>query len=199
MASIFAFWDKLLAEPQNRLPSNCLHGWGSNKLNLGLSSDISKSRRGYCGSLHRVSRLKSEPRGEHDRLSPRNRWAPSHGADEEEKPGKVGNPSMVGLLEVVRMAMWCDVTSCLMNTLLTGQALVVWGTPNSELPLPPWVIYLLVSSMDPWCKVLSSCPLPALHILETISFCCLNKLTSMLCNSARSVGKWFWICVSELS
>lgn len=41
-------------------------------------------------------------RGEHEKLSPRDRWAQSYGIDGEAKQEEIGGLFMVGLLEVVR-------------------------------------------------------------------------------------------------
>lgn len=69
------------------------------------------------GFFHRVSRLMGElhRRREHEKLSPGDRQAQSHGVDGKEKPGKGERQCTVGLLEVVRW--YCGMTSSPLNTL----------------------------------------------------------------------------------
>lgn len=78
---------------------------------------------------------------EHENLSPGDRRAQSHGADEEEKLVKGGGLYMNGLLEV--KALWGD-------QLTPPQRLWQHEAPkNLNLTFPPSIVCLLVSPLEP--------------------------------------------------
>lgn len=84
--------------------------------------------------------------GEHENLSPGDRQAQSHGADEEEKLVKGGGLYMNGLLEV--KALWGDQLTY--ECFAPPQRLWQHEAPkNLNLTFPPSIVCLLGSPLEP--------------------------------------------------